>query len=62
MQPLALQIGPMPGFAGTVVPITGIPHIAFLPMKVGVHPGGIGSLIILNEMMRFFPIALRGQP
>lgn len=62
MLPLALKISPVLGFASTVVPVTGIPHVALFPVKIGVNPGGFSRAVILHKMMRLLPLPFRGKP
>jgi hypothetical protein len=62
MLPLVRKIRPVLGFASTVVPVTGISRIAFLPVEIGVNPSRFGGVVILNQVMSLLPLPLRGKP
>jgi hypothetical protein len=44
------------------VPIAGIAKIAFDTVQIGMDPGCISGLFILNDLVRLLPTALRGPP
>src|SRR6476620_1648672 len=31
-------------------------------MQIGVHPGGVAAVLVLNDLVRLIPVALRGPP
>jgi len=48
--------------SGSRIPITGIADIAFLAMKVGVHPIAFRTISLLRQGMRPIPVSLRVCP
>lgn len=47
---------------GAVVPVGGVPVVAFFAMEISVDPGGIGSLDRLCDLVRLVPVAFGFPP
>ena len=45
-----------------MIPVGGIPEIAFFTMKVGVNPGSIWIWDVIGEVVRFIPAARFAKP
>src|SRR5262245_53554780 len=48
--------------AGLPIPVAGIGQVALDPMQIGMHPGGIGVALVLHDLVRGVPVALRRPP
>lgn len=56
--PLGIQGAPK-GFTSSVpVPVIGVPNVALLAVKVGMHGCRHWILLILDGLMRLFPVVL----
>lgn len=45
-----------------MIPVGGVPQIAFLAMKVGMKPGSIGVGKVLGDIVCSMPIPSLGEP
>src|SRR5205807_2295671 len=61
--PLLFQRERGHSLAGTPIPSTGVPHVAFLAMQVRVHPIAVPlSFVLLDAFMRPLPVAATRPP
>src|SRR5207237_71074 len=50
------------GLAGLAIPIAGIAEVAFDAVQIGVHPGGVAAVVVLDDLVSLVPVTLGGPP
>src|SRR3546814_3633531 len=48
--------------AGAAVPVAGIVLVAFHPVQIGVHPGTVGAVDVLRDVVCRLPLFAGGMP